>query len=609
MVIILLVAIAVPVTLGLIKQNQDNRQQAASGAFSCSNVYVSFYQGGSQIMAIVHKPSGDTTKYDRINWRLHDVVANKKLFDQSTVADPSKSQESHTFIRRSSDSGTYKVIMQYWSSDGSKPAVLCGEKTLKDESNTNNNTPAPSCTFTASGSGSNNSIRSEVSLKNLSGTSYNRVKWTLQPLNSQSQADGSPITHHSAITNQQVNGLNYLFDNIQGGRTYRAFAELYPLNDNTKPAIDCGDKYVTLGGSSGGILLPDGSSCQQNTDCQSNKCQTINTGGAKQCMSSSAGTPPYDNGAKCSANSECKSNFCDKPNGLSGTCKEQGTGGGDDDDGGNVGSGGKDIGQSCSRDAECKNNRCGVNGKCVECKTDGQCASNEYCTYYNETPNFTCKETQRPTATNTPTRTPTRTPTATRTPTRTPTATRTPTPTPTTGVVAEPTTTGQQGNMNLALSVTLPGIGTGTGSNTSPQRTTREGKIQIFNTNNEQVKNATVSFTFQSGVYTGTVNISGVAAGTYYIKVSMDNTLFTQIPGVITLQNGNNTLPALTLVPGDINQDNNLNMSDHSIFVGCYGEKECPAAEKTKSDFNDDGVIDGKDYNILIRSFAIRQGD
>jgi hypothetical protein len=62
-------------------------------------------------------------------------------------------------------------------------------------------------------------------------------------------------------------------------------------------------------------------------------------------------------------------------------------------------------------------------------------------------------------------------------------------------------------------------------------------------------------------------------------------------------------------VPGDINQDNNLNMVDHSIFVGCYGQKPCPQDQKTKSDFNDDGVIDGKDYNILIRSFAIRSGD
>jgi hypothetical protein len=103
--------------------------------------------------------------------------------------------------------------------------------------------------------------------------------------------------------------------------------------------------------------------------------------------------------------------------------------------------------------------------------------------------------------------------------------------------------------------------------------------------------------------------LTGVTGGIYYVKISMDNTLFTQIPGVVTLQIGNNILSQLTLIPGDLNQDNSLDMSDHSIFVGCYGEKECPAAEKTKSDFNDDGVIDGKDYNILIRSFAIREGD
>jgi len=178
-------------------------------------------------------------------------------------------------------------------------------------------------------------------------------------------------------------------------------------------------------------------------------------------------------------------------------------------------------------------------------------------------------------------------------------------------------------NMNLALTVSLPGIGSGqdastsgtTGNNMNPKRTTRQGQMQIFNMNNEQVKSSAVSFTYsasgsaqQTGVYTSTVNIDGISPGTYYIKLSMDNTLFTQVSGVITLKEGNNTVPRVTLIPGDLNQDNNLNMSDHSIFVGCYGKKECPADEKTRSDFNDDGVIDGKDYNILIRAFAIRAG-
>ena len=310
------------------------------------------------------------------------------------------------------------------------------------------------------------------------------------------------------------------------------------------------------------------------------------------------------------------------------------------------------IGDACERDADCSNNRCGANGKCVECQSDGQCKGYEHCTYFNETPNFTCKLdpgacdsnadcsngqicsasnlcVAAPTATRTPTRTPTPSTTvATSTPTTVAaTATRTPTRTLTpSGATATrtPTPSGQQGNMNLNFAVLLPGIGNGgvasgsaaTGNNMTPKRPTRQGQIQIFNTNNEQVKSSAVTFTYQTasasaqtGRYTGTVNVTGVSAGTYYIKISMDNTLFTQIPGVVNLTTGNNTLSALTLVPGDLNQDNNLNMSDHSIFVGCYGEKECPAENKTRSDFNDDGVIDGKDYNILIRSFAIRSGD
>lgn len=163
-------------------------------------------------------------------------------------------------------------------------------------------------------------------------------------------------------------------------------------------------------------------------------------------------------------------------------------------------------------------------------------------------------------------------------------------------------------NMTLNMTVTLPGIGgTVSGNNTNPTRTVRTGTVRIYNTNNEEVKNTTTNFNYENGSYKAAVPVDGVAAGTYYIKVKMDNTLLTQLPGVLQLKSGANTLTSVSLIPGDLDQDNVLNMADHSVFVSCYGEKSC--AEKTLADFNDDGKVDGKDYNILIRSFAIRSGD
>lgn len=165
--------------------------------------------------------------------------------------------------------------------------------------------------------------------------------------------------------------------------------------------------------------------------------------------------------------------------------------------------------------------------------------------------------------------------------------------------------------INLALAVQLPGIGSAVGDNTSPVRTTRSGTVEVYNTKNEKVKDPAINFNFemasQSAIYKGTVELTDLAEGAYYVKVKFDNTVFQQLPGVYNLKKGTNTLTTVTLTPGDMNQDNALDMRDYSLFVACYGENDC--ATKEQADFNDDGKVDGIDYNILIRSFAIRSGD
>ncbi len=212
-------------------------------------------------------------------------------------------------------------------------------------------------------------------------------------------------------------------------------------------------------------------------------------------------------------------------------------------------------------------------------------------------------------ATNTPTRTPTRTPIPTTTvpgggTTLTPSTTipggGTSTLTPSTSP------TGSQGDMTLAVSATLPGIGSAQGNNNSPKNTTRPANIQILNNTNEIVKEASVNLNYANGTYKGTASLSGVAAGSYTIKIKMENTLYTRISGIVNLKLGANTLNSVMLIPGDLNGDNILDMRDHSIFVKCY-QGECN--EKGLADFDDDGKLSGFDYNILIRSFAIRQGD
>lgn len=89
-----------------------------------------------------------------------------------------------------------------------------------------------------------------------------------------------------------------------------------------------------------------------------------------------------------------------------------------------------------------------------------------------------------------------------------------------------------------------------------------------------------------------------ITAGTNTILVNTDNT------------NGSPTIPLLLM--GDINNNNQVGVDDYAILRDCYGanavQSRCSdhhLADTTVglfADLNDDGVIDGIDYNLLIRN-------
>ena len=124
---------------------------------------------------------------------------------------------------------------------------------------------------------------------------------------------------------------------------------------------------------------------------------------------------------------------------------------------------------------------------------------------------------------------------------------------------------------------------------------------------NVEVKNGAINFTYATGIYSGTVEMTDLTAGSYYVKVKFDNTLKKLVPGVQNLHTGSNDLPVVTLVPGDLNTNNNLDITDYNVFISCMDPKTC--TQKTLTDFNDDAHVTIIDYNILLRSFAIRDGD
>ena len=209
---------------------------------------------------------------------------------------------------------------------------------------------------------------------------------------------------------------------------------------------------------------------------------------------------------------------------------------------------------------------------------------------------------------------PTPTPTATPQPTATPTPTSTPTPTPTPGLT------------RMALTVQLDGIGNrgdntnptdGSLSNKNPQHPTIGADIQVFTLDNQLIASGTGTITYNTttGNYIGDVPIQrGFPGGQYTIKVKADTYLRKLVSGIQTIvENQDNTITTVSLVAGDVNNDNKLNILDYNSILDCYSDltaaTNCASAEKSiNSDLNDDGAVNQVDYNLFLRELSTQPG-
>ena len=192
----------------------------------------------------------------------------------------------------------------------------------------------------------------------------------------------------------------------------------------------------------------------------------------------------------------------------------------------------------------------------------------------------------------------------------------TPTATPVVTATLTPTPTGiPSGTTSLSLSITLTGIGVSQnpalGINNNPKRPQRNVGVTIVNSGNQQVGsfNSTIDYDAATGKYKGNVNLgSNFVSGSYLVKVRFDNTLWKTIPGIQNITSGQTyKAPEATLVSGDIIQDNEINLLDYNALLSCFGTQAC--ATKVQADLNDDDKVEELDLNILYAGFAKRVGD
>lgn len=202
-----------------------------------------------------------------------------------------------------------------------------------------------------------------------------------------------------------------------------------------------------------------------------------------------------------------------------------------------------------------------------------------------------------------PTDSPTPTGSVTDTPTTAPTGnpTDTPSSTPTSSPI--PTIPPK----NLTISFNYQGIGNG--GNSTPTHTQRNYKVELLGNNGSVISTIAGIANYQGGLFVGTSPLSETPADSYQMRILVDGSLPKLIPGFLnlpTLQDVSTTQVPLT--SGDINLDGILDVVDYNMLVACI-QKACIGNSFTYSDLNDDNMVDERDLNILLRSFATRSGE
>lgn len=196
---------------------------------------------------------------------------------------------------------------------------------------------------------------------------------------------------------------------------------------------------------------------------------------------------------------------------------------------------------------------------------------------------------------------------------------------PPVSITSTVTPTLPQGSTNFSLTLCPHGLGNcgdnvsaGSGGNTNPAHTSRNVVLSILNASGSTIGSGqgTVLYNTTSQNLHGTVSVSSLTSGSYLAKVQMTGFLPKQLPGIITLTQGQTTiLPVVSLTTGDINTDGQLDLLDYNILIGCFGSKQSTASctypitsQSPGSDINDDGSVDGVDYNLFLRELSVQRG-
>ena len=166
-------------------------------------------------------------------------------------------------------------------------------------------------------------------------------------------------------------------------------------------------------------------------------------------------------------------------------------------------------------------------------------------------------------------------------------------------------------------------------SNKTPEHPQRTLVVELFDNNDQLATSAAglIEYNPEEGWFEGTIGVPGLIAGNYTVKIKTDRYLRKEFPGIILLtDNQENILPLITLVAGDTNGDNSLDVLDYNALLDCgygalnslpitnntgeYNSFNCKNHEpRINIDIDDNGFVNAFDYNLFVREFSVQSGD
>ncbi len=184
-----------------------------------------------------------------------------------------------------------------------------------------------------------------------------------------------------------------------------------------------------------------------------------------------------------------------------------------------------------------------------------------------------------------------------------------------------PTTipTSSPSDTNVSLTLGLHGIGSvgdnlnpsGPG-NSNPIHTMRNVTLHVYNSTPSHVANVagTVTFDTTSGLFQGEFDLGKLSSGTYSLFVITPGFLKKELSRVTLASQQTTTLSTIYLVNGDILSQNTLSILDYNMIYSCFGSRQNSSTclNPQGADLNDDGVVDGIDYNIFLREYVSQRG-